>query len=98
MKESKYFNNLEIKIGNKFDIEKIYKGELNIHEIEYEISKLGCYSKDIYIKDIDKILDISIQVFEICNKKYRVLTIKDVSEKYELEKALLELKKLNKRI
>lgn len=94
MKESKYFNNLEIKIGNKFDIEKIYKGELNIHEIEYEISKLGCYSKDIYIKDIDKILDISIQVFEICNKKYRVLTIKDVSEKYELEKALLEYEKI----
>lgn len=94
MKESKYFNSLEIKIGNKFDIEKIYKGELNIHEIEYEISKLGCYSKDIYIKDIDKILDISIQVFEICNKKYRVLTIKDVSEKYELEKALLEYEKI----
>lgn len=94
MKESKYFNNLEITIGNKFDIEKIYKGELNIHEIEYEISKLGCYSKDIYIKDIDKILDISIQVFEICNKKYRVLTIKDVSEKYELEKALLEYEKI----
>lgn len=94
MKESKYFNNLEIKIGNKFDIEKIYKGELNIHEIEYEISKLGYYSKDIYIKDIDKILDISIQVFEICNKKYRVLTIKDVSEKYELEKALLEYEKI----
>lgn len=94
MKESKYFNNLEIKIGNKFDIEKIYKGELNIHEIEYEISKLGYYSKDIYIKDIDKILDISIQVFEISNKKYRVLTIKDVSEKYELEKALLEYEKI----
>ncbi|WP_270647550.1 sensor histidine kinase, partial [Paeniclostridium hominis] len=34
------------------------------------------------------------QVFEICNKKYRVLTIKDVSEKYELEKALLEYEKI----
>ena len=94
MKESKYFNNLEITIGNKFDIEKVYKGQLNINEIECEISEFGCYSKDIYIKDIDKILDISIQLFEICNKKYRVLTIKDVSEKYELEKALLEYEKI----
>ncbi|GAA0865661.1 HAMP domain-containing sensor histidine kinase [Paraclostridium tenue] len=94
MKESKYFNNLEMTIGNKFDIEKVYKGQLNINEIECEISEFGCYSKDIYIKDIDKILDISIQLFEICNKKYRVLTIKDVSEKYELEKALLEYEKI----
>jgi signal transduction histidine kinase len=94
MKESKYFKDLEIGLGNKFDIEKMYKGELNIDDIECEILKFGYYSKDIYIKDIDKILDISIQVFEISNKKYRVLTIKDVSEKYELEKALLEYEKI----
>uniref|UniRef100_UPI000FF2AB3F sensor histidine kinase n=1 Tax=Paraclostridium sordellii TaxID=1505 RepID=UPI000FF2AB3F len=45
-------------------------------------------------KDIDKILDISIQTFEINNKKYKVLSIKDVSEKYELEKALLKYERI----
>ncbi|MGL5754715.1 MAG: sensor histidine kinase [Paraclostridium sp.] len=92
VKASNYFSDLEI--GNKFDIEKIYKGELDIKEVECKISQIGHYSKDIYIKDTDKILDISIQVFEIKNKKYKVLTVKDVSQKYELEKALLEYEKI----
>lgn len=94
MKYSNYFNDLKIEIGNKFDIEKIYKGELNLQEIEFKIAQFGHYSNDIYIKESDKILDISIQVFEINNKKYKVLTIKDVSEKYELEKALLEYERI----
>ncbi|CEN25166.1 sensor histidine kinase [Paraclostridium sordellii] len=94
MGKNHYFKDLDIEIGKKFDIAKIYKENLNLKEIEYEMSRYGCYSKDIYIKDIDKILDISIQTFEINNKKYKALSIKDVSEKYELEKALLKYERI----
>ncbi len=90
-KENEHF---KMEIGHKFNIEKICKERLKFDEIEEQILKSGGFSKDTYIEEIDKIIDISIQIFKINNKKYKVITIKDVSEKYELEKALLQYEKI----
>lgn len=86
-------NNMEdmnFNIGDIFDLGKIFKGSLTSNDIEDAISKDKCYIKDIYIKQDNKILDLSVHLFDVNNRKYKVITIKDVTEKYELEKAMLE--------
>lgn len=79
-----------LEIGNKFDILEIFEGISDINQVEKQLLKKGSYIKDIYTKKDNNILDLSIHLLEINNKKYKVLSIRDVSEKYKLERALLE--------
>lgn len=93
-KKYKEYENITTKIGQKFNFVKIFKEKLTFSETEKRIDETGYFNKDIYLDEVDKIIDISIQIFKINNKKYKVITIKDVSEKYELEKALLQYEKI----
>lgn len=88
--EINYIKNKDLEVGKKFDLVHVFEDSLNMEQIENEISNSGCYIKDIYVKKDDNILDLSIHLFEINNKKYKVITIKNISEKYKLEKAMLE--------
>ncbi|MGL5749238.1 MAG: sensor histidine kinase [Paraclostridium sp.] len=85
-----YIETLNIKKGSKFDLKKIFADISNINDIEEKVTKEGSYTADIYDNHTDSIVDLSITVFEINNKKYKVIIIKDISEKYKLEKVLLE--------
>ena len=83
-------NLYNLRIGNKFDILEVFEGISDINQIEKQLIKKGYYVKDVYTKKDNYILDLSIQLIEINNKKYKVLSIRDISEKYKLERALLE--------
>lgn len=88
---TKYINeNIISKEGYKFNIEKIFRNEIKLDELEYNIDKNKTYRKNIYLEDEDVILDFSVDLFEINKKRFKVIVVKDNSDKHKLEKALLE--------
>lgn len=88
--EIEYIENFNRDIGCKLDIKGLFQGVLDTDIIDYHILLDGNYRKEVYIKDSDSILDFSIHLIEVNYKRYKVITIKDISEKYKLEKTLLE--------
>ncbi|MGL5330570.1 MAG: sensor histidine kinase, partial [Peptostreptococcaceae bacterium] len=60
------------------------------------IREYGSYHDDIHIDPLNKKIDISIQIFEKNNEKYRVLRFHDITKRYELEKSFLELENIKK--
>ncbi|MGL5329593.1 MAG: sensor histidine kinase, partial [Peptostreptococcaceae bacterium] len=81
---------VECEVGDRLDLKKIFKSEVDINEIENSIKATNSYRKDIYLDFDDSILDFSIHLFEMSNKKFKIISIIDISAKYKLEKALLE--------
>ncbi|MDB8792240.1 MFS domain-containing histidine kinase [Romboutsia sp. 1001216sp1] len=80
----------------KLNIDKIFKGKILFDEIEECLQKYDHYNKEIYIEGEDIFIDISIQLFKKNDKRYKVVIIKDVSEKYKMQTALLEYKNMKK--
>ncbi|MEG1410361.1 MAG: HAMP domain-containing sensor histidine kinase [Terrisporobacter sp.] len=82
--------NMTYNVGDKFELEKVFENEVNLEEVESEILLNKTYRKDVYLKSSDTILDFSVHLFEINNKNFKVVLVKDNSDKYNLDKTLLE--------
>lgn len=95
-KEMKLDSIIPCDIGDNLNLEKIFKDEINIEEIESSIKANNIYRKDIYLELDDSILDFSVHLFEVSNKKFKIISIVDISAKYKLEKALLEYEVIKK--
>lgn len=87
----KAFNIKESKGDNdKHNLKFIHSSKSVLDKVEKKLRKDENYSESIYIQENDMIVDVSIQEFEKNNTIYKLVRLKDVSEKYKMEKALLE--------
>lgn len=88
--------NAKHQVGDKLELEKIFNYEVTLEEIELEVLSSKSFRKSVYVEYNDSILDFSVQIFEINNNKFKIITINDISAKYKLEKALLEYEIMKK--
>lgn len=88
--------NISYKLGERLDLEKIFKNEIKIEKIEIELILNKNYRKEIYLEHEDSIIDLSVDLIETNSNKFKVITITDISEKYKLEKALIKFEAMEK--
>lgn len=78
----------------RIDLSKIFKDKESYIKFRKDINKHGCYNQNVKLKEVDKMLDMSVQVIQKNKKVLNVVTLKDITNLYEMEKSILEYKHL----
>ncbi|MGL5312476.1 MAG: ATP-binding protein [Peptostreptococcaceae bacterium] len=76
----------------RIDLSKIFKDKESYIKFRTDINKHGCYNENVKLKEVDKMVDMSVQVIQKNKKILNVVTLKDITNLYEMEKSILEYK------